>query len=122
MGPPRRGWRDDGIKGGSQAGSHEDLMKGIWKAALATSGLAVAALLLWLLSPPLPDKATESAIRSAQQSPSQDHSGIATPHPPTSVLVSELNPNVHVGNDGLVFELSAKAMTGRATVDFTDRS
>jgi hypothetical protein len=96
-------------------------MKGIWKAALATSVLAVAAVLLWLLSPLLSDKATDSAMRPAQQSPSKDHSGVET-NPPTSVLVLEMTANVHVGNDGLVFELSAKAMTGRATVDFTDRS
>ncbi len=99
-------------------------MAGIWKTALVASALAlvVVAVLLWLLFPLSSNTATGDAARSAPDMPSNDYLAGDMAVPGTNVLISETGPNVHIGNDGLIFELSAAKPAGSATIDFTDRS
>jgi hypothetical protein len=91
------------------------------KAALAASVFALAGLLLWFLSPLISNTTADKTRPSAQSGPSADYfrvGGISD----SSVFVFDMNPNVHIGNDGLVFELNSRTPNGGATVDFTDRS
>ena len=97
-------------------------MAGIWKAALAAAALALVAVLLWLLLPLASTEAPPSAERLAPAISTSDYLGGDATVPGTEVLISETGPNVHIGNDGLIFELSAAQPTGGATIDFTDRS